>query len=120
MLEQIPAASQHLDQGSLWTTAITASAGALTTILAWTISGRKVRLSAEESMRTSFQLLVNELQKENLRLINNMEKQEAKIDALTREVGELKEFSMQQTLHIERLERSLSDAGLAVPRSNRA
>jgi hypothetical protein len=121
MLEQVPAATQHVDQGSLWTVAITTGGSVLAAILAWLTAGARARLNAEASFRASFELLTRELHKENLRLVTISERQEKKIDQLTAEVASLKELNMAQTIHIERLERSLTDAGLSVvPRSNRA
>lgn len=120
MLEHVPEATRHVDQGSLWTVAITSGGSALAAILAWMTAGARARLSAEASMRASFKMLTDELQKENLRLVNNLEKQSAKIDQLTEEVASLKAQTMTQSVHIERLERALTDAGVAVPRTNRA
>lgn len=120
MLEQVPGPTPHIDQGALWTVAMTTGASTVAAVLAWLTAGQRARMSAEASMRDSFKMLTDELQREHLRLITISERQEAKIDALTKEVGELKAFSMSQTLHIERLERAVADAGLSVPRSNRA
>lgn len=119
MLEQVPATAAHVDQGSLWTIAITTSGSAFAGLLAYLTAGKRARLNAEASFRASFELLTRELHKENLRLVTISERQERKIDQLTAEVANLKELNMTQTIHIERLERALTDAGLSVVRPNR-
>lgn len=76
---------------------------------------KRAGVDAVGSVQQGFQILIGELQKENVKLIDRLERQSTKMDEQTRKIGDLEEEMREMGRHIYRLERALGDAGMEVP-----
>lgn len=70
---------------------------------------------AQDSMQEGFKVLIKELQAENVKLIDRLERQSVKMDQQTAKMGDMEDEMRSMSRHVARLEKALLAAGLDLP-----
>jgi hypothetical protein len=78
-------------------------------------ASKKVGTDAVGIANQGFQILITELQKENVKLVERQERLLGKLDEATRKIGDMEDEVRAMGRHIDRLERALTAAGVDVP-----